>query len=334
MHTRLLGFLVVATALCQAQTGTTDRIQVHAKTLENNLTGDWPDREVSVYLPPSYTTSQNRRYPVVYVLHGFTDSDELWMGFKKHWINLPQVIDRALAAGDIHEMIVVMPNAYTRYQGSMYSNSPTNGNWEDFIVQELVPYVDDHYRTFANSTSRGIAGHSMGGYGAAMIAMKHPGVFSCAYLLSPWGLTPNFEGDIPARAAAVHTPAEFDQADFDVRLHIAAAAAWSPNPNKPPLYLDLPVQGEEIRNKWVANSPMALIDQYAATSPRLKAFVFDAGKQDKQIAAEARQFDVALTQKGIPHNFELYDGDHTNHVASRIQYKALPFFSRNLKFSK
>src|ERR1035438_9067791 len=103
-----------------------------------------------------------------------------------------------------------------------------NGHWEDFIVRELVPYIDAHYRTLADPASRGLAGHSMGGYGAARIGMKHPDVFSCMYLLSPWGLIPNFEGAVPAQAAAVKTLVDFDKADFAVRLHLAAAAAWSP----------------------------------------------------------------------------------------------------------
>src|SRR5262249_36260907 len=116
---------------CPAQTphGEIERIKIHAKTLEGNLEGDSPERDVSIYLPPSYRTARGRRYPVVYMLHGFTDSDELWFGAKEHWINLPKVLDAALAAGS-KEMIVVMPNAFTRFAGSMYSNSVTTGDWE------------------------------------------------------------------------------------------------------------------------------------------------------------------------------------------------------------
>ena len=99
-----------------------ERIKVHGKALEGNLEGDSPDRDVSIYLPPSYATEQSRRYPVIYLLHGYTDNDDLWFGSKPHFINVPTVTDKALASG-AREMIIVMPNAYTAYQGSMYSSS-------------------------------------------------------------------------------------------------------------------------------------------------------------------------------------------------------------------
>src|SRR5712691_11555860 len=165
--------------------GSIERIKVHGKALEGNLEGDSPDRDVSIYLPPGYRTSSNRRYPVVYLLHGYTDNDDRWYGRIKHFINVPEAVDNALAGGAAREMIVVMPNAYTRYQGSMYSSSVTTGDWESFIAKELVAYTDGHYRTLADVKSRGLAGHSMGGYGTLRIGMKYPNVFSSLYALSP-----------------------------------------------------------------------------------------------------------------------------------------------------
>src|SRR5271155_4534874 len=105
----------------EARKGSWEKITVHGKSLEGNLEGDSPDRDVSVYLPPSYPTARTRRYPVVYLLHGYTDSDDLWFGSKPHFINVPTVADKALASGG-REMIIVMPNAYTVFQGSMYSS--------------------------------------------------------------------------------------------------------------------------------------------------------------------------------------------------------------------
>src|SRR5689334_16513162 len=110
------------------QRGTVQRIQVHGKGLEGNLEGDSPDRDVAVYLPPSYNSAPTRRYPVVYLLHGFTDNVDNWWGVKQHFVSVPAVMDKVMAAG-VKEMIVVMPDAFTRYQGSMYSNSATTGNW-------------------------------------------------------------------------------------------------------------------------------------------------------------------------------------------------------------
>jgi enterochelin esterase-like enzyme len=176
-------FIPMATG--QMKQGMVERIKVHGKSLEGNLDGDSPDRDVSVYLPPSYKTEKGRRYPVVYMLHGFTDDDARWFGLVKHWINFPDVINKALADGKTREMIVVMPNAFTRFKGSMYSSSVTIGDWETFITKELVGHIDSHYRTLAQRESRGLAGHSMGGYGTMRLGMKYPEAFSSIYALSP-----------------------------------------------------------------------------------------------------------------------------------------------------
>ncbi|MGD8327857.1 MAG: alpha/beta hydrolase-fold protein [Acidobacteriota bacterium] len=112
--------------------GSLERITVHGVSLEGNLEGDTPDRPVTVYLPPSYATDAQRRYPVLYILHGFTDSDLNWMGWREHFVNVPAAMERALDAGTVREMIIVMPNAYTAYAGSMYSSSVTTGDWETF----------------------------------------------------------------------------------------------------------------------------------------------------------------------------------------------------------
>ena len=171
-----------------ARTGTVEHIIVHGKSLEGNLEGDSPDREVTVYLPPSYAGDQARRYPVVYLLHGYGGRDDTFTG---RLAKLPESADRLAAAQGFSEPIVVMPNAFTLHKGSMYSNSVTTGDWERFVAQDLVAYVDGHYRTIANRMSRGLAGHSMGGYGAVRIGMKRPDVFSSLYIMSACCLTAN-----------------------------------------------------------------------------------------------------------------------------------------------
>ncbi|HEY6342016.1 MAG TPA: alpha/beta hydrolase-fold protein [Bryobacteraceae bacterium] len=115
--------------------GTVDKITVHGKSLEGNLEGDSPDRTVFVYLPPSYATAKNRRYPVVYLLHGYGLTGERWVPF----INLPDAPDQDIASGTAKEMILVSPDAFTIYNGSMYSSSPTTGDWETFIAEDLRP---------------------------------------------------------------------------------------------------------------------------------------------------------------------------------------------------
>ena len=160
--------------------GTVEMIKVHGKSLEGNLEGDSPDRDVFVYLPPSYATDKNRHYPVVYFLHGYGANAEAYWKM----MTVPETADKEMTDGTVHEMILVNPDAYTIYSGSMYSNSPTTGDWETYITHDLVNYIDSHYRTIANRDSRGLAGHSMGGYGTLRLAMKYPEVYSSIYAMS------------------------------------------------------------------------------------------------------------------------------------------------------
>jgi S-formylglutathione hydrolase len=320
--------------------GTVERIKVHGKALEGNLEGDSPDRDVSIYLPPSYATDQGRRYPVIYLLHGYTDSDELWfgstaIGSKQHFINVPTVTDKALASG-AREMIIVMPNAYTAYQGSMYSSSATTGDWETFVAHDLVSYIDSHYRTIPEVAARGLAGHSMGGYGTVRIGMKNPDVFSSLYILSPCCMSANTSPLRSAKAEAVRTPADLAQADFGTKAQLASAAAWSPNPKNPPLFFDLPYKSGEMQPaivaKWAANAPLAMIDQYISNLRKMHAIAMDAGDGDEPIASTVRTLDQILTSYDIPHTFEIYPGNHVSGIAGRMETKTLPFFSKNLSF--
>lgn len=310
------------------------RIRVHGRSLEGNLEDDSPDRDVAVYLPPSYQTDQNRRYAVLYLLHGFTDSVENWWGTsKEHFVKVPVAADKAIAAGT-REMIIVMPDAFTRYQGSMYSNSATTGDWEDFVASELVAYVDAHYRTIANRDGRGLAGHSMGGYGAVRIGMKHPEVYSALYLLSPCCMA---VADVRPNAAAeaIHDPAEVAKADFFTKAAFASAAAWSPDPKNPPLFLDLPYKDGKVRPdivaKWQANAPLAMVDQYITNLRQYRAIAMDAGNRDQPIAGTVETLHGVLKDYGIEHRFQIYDGDHLSAIAERLATKVLPFFAANLR---
>lgn len=340
MKTIALALILSAVVQAAPDGGSVESIKVHGKGLEKNLEGDSPDRDVAVYLPKGYAASGSRRYPVVYMLHGYTDSVAKWFSEPKHWINLPTVIDKSIASGASREMIVVMPDAYTRYKGSMYSNSATTGDWEDFIARELVAYVDSHYRTLAKVESRGLTGHSMGGYGTMRIGMKHPEVFSSIYLLSPCCMAPVASGAgnqaSMASAEAIKSPDEVAAANFGTSVTFATAAAWAPNPKNPPFFLDLPFRDgkprPEIVAKFTANAPLAMVDQYIANLKRLHAIGFDAGNEDKGIAATNVTLDELLTSYGIPHTYEVYDGTHISRVPERIETKMLPFFSRNLSF--
>lgn len=319
--------------------GTLERITVHGTALEGNLEGDSPDRPVSVYLPPSYDTAPERRYPVVYLLHGFTDTDLRWMGWEKHFVNAPAAMERALDQGTVREIILVMPNAFTAYQGSMYSSSVTTGDWETYVAEELVAYIDRNYRTIPDRASRGLAGHSMGGYGTIRIGMKRPDVFSSIYAMSPCCMRANLEPNESAlqQAAQIDSLDQVAEAGFFTKAMLASAAAWSPDPKNPPLYIELPIENGEIQSdvvaQWAANAPLAMIHQYVPELRRLTAIALDAGAQDQPIAGSTEKLSRVLTTYGIDHTTEIYDpGTHISRVDERVEGFVLPFFSEHLAF--
>jgi enterochelin esterase-like enzyme len=314
---------------------TVEHIKVHAPSIDGNLGGESADRDVIVVLPPGYATAPKRRYPVVYALHGYSIGADQWT----HEIRVPQTVEGAFAKG-AREMIVVLPDSKTGYGGSMYSSSATTGDFETFIARDLVAYIDAHYRTIANRRSRGLAGHSMGGYGVARIGMKHPEVFGALYLMSPGlSIRPAEAPDAAGQAAlaAVRTPADAANLPFQLKAQLAVAAAWSPDPSNPPLYLDLPTKAgapqPEVLAKWDANTPLAFVDQYVGALRQYRAIAMDVGDQDT-LKTVTQQFHEALDRYRIPNSFELYPGTHTSNVAFRFQDFVIPFFSRSLEFQQ
>jgi enterochelin esterase-like enzyme len=321
-----------------------EHIKIHGAALEGNLEGDGVDREVFVFLPPSYSKEKHRRYPVVYALHGFSIGAEQWT----HEIHVPQTIEGAFAQG-AQEMIVVLPDSKTVYNGSMYSSSATSGDFEKFISHDVVAYIDAHYRTIPERTSRGLVGHSMGGYGASRIGMKHSDVFGALYIMSPCCLSPmGGGGPGPAdkmkemaianekKIAEAKSPSEaaallpgFGSAQ------LATAAAWAPNPKNPPLYLDLPTKDgipvPEVEAKFAANAPLAFVDQYIGNLKQYRAISMDVGDQDG-LRVDAGKLHGIFDSYGIANSFEIYPGTHTSAVADRFQNHVMPFFSKNLCF--
>lgn len=309
---------------------TTEYITVRGRSLEGNLEGNNPERSVTVYLPPSYAHKPSRRYPVVYGLHGYTINNEIWSGE----INAPQSINSAFAAGAT-EMIVVLPNAQTLHNGSMYSSSVTVGDWESFIADELVEYIDSKYRTIADRKSRGLAGHSMGGYGTIRIGMKRPDVFSALYIMSPCCLSARTAppADMLAKLAALETAKESVSLGFLERATLAVAAAWSPNPEKPPFFADLPMgESEQVRSvlaRWAANAPLAMAEQYIYNLREYRAIAIDVGDRDG-FKVDAAELSRILQVSGVDNQFEIYDGDHVSGVANRFEKFLMPFFSEYL----
>lgn len=321
--------------------GTLERISVHGESLVGNLGGDTPDRPVTVYLPPSYESSSERRYPVVYILHGFTDSDLQWMGWQEHFVNVPAAMERTLESGTAQEMILVMPNAFTAFEGSFYGSSVHTGDWERYVAEELVAHIDANYRTIADRDSRGLTGHSMGGYGTVRIGMKRPDVFSSIYAMSPCCLAPSMGGGGgpggAERLLEIESVEQVRAADFFIKAAFATAAAWSANPHAAPLYIDLPVGDEEQRQsvvaRHVANAPIATMHQHIPELRSLTAIALDSGAQDRGIAEATRDMSAILEEYGIAHFSEIYDpGDHINRIDERVELHVLPFFTQHLRF--
>lgn len=315
-----------------AKSVTAERIKIHGTALEGNLEGDAVDRDVIVFLPPSYQTDKNRRYPVVYALHGYSVGAEQW----SREIHVPQTIEGAFGLG-ANEMIVVVPDSKTLHNGSMYSSSATTGDYERYIAHDVVAYMDSHYRTIPARRSRGLVGHSMGGYGATRIGMKHADVFGSLYIMSPCCLSAGTARPLtPENAKAlaeVKTAADAARLPGTLRLLLARAAAWSPNPKNPPLYVDLPykdtVLQEDVLARWAANAPLSFVDQYIGNLRQYNGIAIDVGDQDGLRVDAAKLHDV-LDRYGLPHTFEVYSGTHTSAMGVRFQNYVMPFFSQRL----
>jgi enterochelin esterase-like enzyme len=312
-----------------------ERIKIHGAALEGNLEGNTVDRDALVLLPPSYETDRTRRYPVVYALHGYTIGAEQW----SKEIHVPQTVEGAFAKG-ARELIVVLPDSKTLHLGSMYSSSGTTGDFENYVARDVVAYMDAHYRTIPRRESRGLVGHSMGGYGATRIGMKHPDVFGSLYIMSPCCLSPRdaavpFNGLGYEALDAVKTAADLEKLPFGLRAQLAVGSAWSPNPLKPPLYMDLPVGENEklVVAKWAANAPLAFVDQYIGNLRRYRAIAMDVGDQDT-LRVDTGTLHTILTSYGIANDFTIYSGTHTSAVAFRFQDYVLPFFGKNLEFTQ
>ncbi|WP_010542700.1 alpha/beta hydrolase [Sphingomonas elodea] len=318
-----------------ARAVTVQRIKVHAPSIEGNLEGESADRDVIVVLPPDYATARKKRYPVIYALHGYSIGAEQWI----NEIHVPQVVEGAFALGT-QPMILVLPDSKTLHNGSMYSSSPTTGDFERFVAQDLVAYVDTHYRTLARQESRGLVGHSMGGYGASRIGMKHADVFGAVYMMSPCCLSARDTSLLDAGAVAqierLKTREAATTLPWGLRATLAAAAAWSPNPKAPPFYLDLPIKDgkprQDVLAKWAANAPLAFIDQYIGNLRRYRAIAIDVGDKDG-LRVDAQALHEVLDRYGLANSFTIYPGDHTSAVADRFQNYVLPFFSKNLMFT-
>lgn len=345
---QLVTLLLLITVLCCSQPGQIISDSIQSKSLAKTITHENPVRQIAIYLPPGYSAS-TRRYPVLYLLHGIGDDQEEFIGDTIQNHNIKDLMNAGIAANKFGDMIIVMPNEKTNLFGSFYSNSSVSGNWEDFTTIELVDFIDTKYRTIAKASSRAIAGHSMGGYGALTLAMKHPDIFSVTYGMNAALIC--FCGEIktdnPAVAKSLKVKNYDDlmatQNSISVGM-LTVAQAFSPNPSKPPFYADNPfkmqgnkvVPNPEAYNKWIAKNPVQMAEKYKSNLLKLKAIKFDSGNDDEYrfITENNRLFSRRLTILEIPHQFEEYNGDHRNRLwglDGRIYNDVLPFVFDNME---
>jgi len=233
------------------------------------------DVRFAVYLPPDYAASA-RRYPVVYLLHGYTDDESGWIQFGE----VSLAADRAVAGRDIPPMIIVMPDAGV----SWYINDHENKvRFEDMFIQELIPYIDKTYRTRPKKEFRGVAGLSMGGWGSLVYSMRHPDVFAaCA-----------------AFSAAVWTDEDFMAMEDKPYLSVLG-----------PVFGQNPSGKERLTPHFQSYSPLTLAKTMGVDNLKKARYYIDCGDDDFLIKGNCA-LHVALTDRKVPHEFRVRDGSHT-----------------------
>jgi enterochelin esterase family protein len=304
-----------------------------SELLAGNPLGDPARRRIPVYLPPDYETSRSD-YPVVYFLAGFASGGTLVLGESLWGENLAQRLDRLIAAGTIRPMIVVMPDCITRFGGSQYINSSATGRYEDHLTRELVPFVDVSFRTRARREARCVMGKSSGGYGATVLAMRHPDLFGLAVDHSGdkyFDLC--YRADIPRSVAGLapyehsverflegfpHPAEERGREWFTVVNMLAMSSCYSPNPASP-VGFDLPFDprtGElrdDVWRRWLEHDPVHLVGRHPEALRSLRLYLLDCGRHDEHhLHLGGRIYTRRLAELSIPHVWEEFDGGHMN----------------------
>lgn len=318
--------------------------QIESTSFANSRIGINSRRKATIYLPPGYAHSQ-RRFPVVYFLSSFFEDETA--PFANN--DAKGLFDAAIATGVIGDVIVVTADFSTPLGTSWFVNSDATGNWEDFMVRELVPYVDAHYRTLPKAASRGIAGDRAGGHGAIRFGMRYPDVFGAVYALHPIGVG---QGVQTMFSRPDWAQLERAQSLDDLRangyslIFTSIFQAHLPDPGRPPLYFSPPARRVGDRLEVDAALTQQLQDsfyldrqvgRYADNLKRLRGFRFDWGRGDTVAdhIVSLQAFTRTLDEYAVPYEAEEYRGgwdDRRWGVEGRVYTEMLPFFRTKLLF--
>jgi enterochelin esterase-like enzyme len=339
----VFAYLTAGVSFAEAAKSQVVSRELRSEKFAGNKIGTSPVRKMVVYLPAEYD-STTARYPVIYFLP--SPFREYRADFDTN--NAQGLFDRAIGSGVIGRFILVSVDMTTPLGSSWYVNSPVTGNWEDFMVQDLVPYIDANFRTLPSRDSRGILGDFMGGYGAIRFGMKHPDVFGTVYAMHPVGTgsgvqvmysRPNWEFLANAKSLDDVRKDGFSQ------IFTSIYQAHLPDPERPPLFIDLQAHKngdqlvidtavtERLRNNFFIES---MVPQYADNLKSLRGFKFDWSRSDTNY--DHVYSNQALTHKlnefGIPHEAEEYNGAWGGNWGpdGRIYTEVLPFFGKHLVF--
>ncbi len=313
--------------LVSMQNGTVKIFTHISDILKANPLGDKFERELFVYLPPNYDESDTR-FPVVYCLTGFTGRGKMLLNDNAFTPNLAERMDKLIAQKIIKPMIIVMPDCFTYYGGSQYINSTATGNYEDYLTNEIVQFVDENFRTIANRNSRAVMGKSSGGYGAMILGIRHADKFGLICTTSGDAYFEHcYLSDIPKAFRAINgkSPKEFmkefwadekkGKNDFPAVNLIGMSACYSPNGSDFDLPFDLETGEirEDIWQKWLQHDPVRLVEKSVENLKSLKLLYVDAGTRDEfALDIGAKIFCKELAKYDIPHIHEEFDDGHFN----------------------
>lgn len=323
--------------------GKIETLKHESNVLKDNPLGDKYVRDVIVYLPPGYDGS-DKKYPTVYCLTGFTGRGKMLLNDAAFTPNMAERMDKLIAKDSIKPMIIVMPDCFTYYGGSQYINSTATGNYEDYLIDEIVPFVDENFRTIADRNSRAVMGKSSGGYGSLIMGMRHSDVFG---LICSTSGDAYFElcylSDIPKAVRVINgDPKGFMRKfwdeerkrkdDFPAVNMIGMSACYSPKGADFDIPFDLET-GEirdDVWSRWLEHDPVRLVEKHVENLQSLRLLYLDAGTRDEfGLDMGARILAKKFHDLGISHIHEEFDDGHMN-IAYRYD-RSLELISKNVE---